>query len=95
MEFKGVKNGKCYTITVSAGKVRNVLVERVSAYEREFYRRGPSKVGLTRDEKIFEEAVKAFCKKSLLSWMELFDAIWDDKIYGQVLLQEIFEKNMK
>ena len=91
MEFKGVKNCKVYTITVYSGKVRNVLVETQNSYERKFYQRGPAKLGLTMDEEIFEKAVLAICQKNLVEWMGLYDAIWDDKVYGQDLLQKIFE----
>ena len=94
MEFTGVKNDKRYTITVKGGKVRSILVEVINSFERRFYQRGAANVGLIMDEKIFEEAVMAFCKKNLLSWMELFDAIWDDKFYGQDLMQKIFEKHL-
>ena len=38
-------------------------------------------------------AVMAICKKNLESWMALYDAIWDDKKYGQKLLQKVFEKH--
>ena len=93
MDFKGVKNGKMYTITVNGGKVRNILVEVQNSYERRFYQRGPAKVGLTMNEAVFEEAVMAVCKKNLVSWMGLYDAIWNDKIYGQEMQQKIFEKH--
>ena len=94
MEYKGVENGKTYTITVHGGKVKNILVEEEKKYYRRFYQRGPTNVGLTMDEKIFEEAVLAICKKNLVSWMDLFDAIWDDKTYGQELQQKIFERHL-
>ena len=95
MEFKGEKGQSVYTLTVNGGKVRSILVEVKNCYERKFYQRGPAKMGLIMNEKIFEEAVMAICKKNLISWMELFDAIWDDKIYGQELQQKIFEKHLK
>ena len=93
MEFKGVRKDKTYTITVNSGKVRNILVESPNKYHREFYQRGPASGGLIMNEAIFEEAVQAFCQKKIISWMELFDAVWDDKTYGQELIQKIFEKH--
>ena len=95
MEFKGEKNGKRYTITVQSGKVRSVLVETVNSYDRRYYQRGPAKAGLSMNEAIFEEATLAFCRNKIISWMDLFDAIHDDKIYGQELIQKIFEKHFK
>lgn len=93
MQYKGEKGEKEYTLTVQGGKVRNILVEVKNSYDRKFYQR-TAKVGLVMDEKIFEEAVLAICKKNLVSWMDLFDAIWDDKIYGQKLMQRIFENHL-
>ena len=94
MQYKGEKGETVYTLTVRSGKVRNILVEVKNSWDRKFYQRGPAKMGLSMDEKIFEEAVLAICKKNLVSWMDLFDAIWDDKIYGQELIQKIFEKHL-
>ena len=94
MEFSGEKGKRVYTITVQKGKVRSILVEVKNSYERKFYQRGPTQMGLSMDEKIFEDAVLAICQKNLISWMELFDAIWNDKLYGQKLQQKIFEKHL-
>lgn len=95
MQYKGEKGEKEYTLTVQGGKVRNILVEVKNSYDRKFYQRGTTKkMGLVMNEKIFEDAVLAICKKNLLSWMDLFDAIWNDKIYGQELIQRIFENHL-
>lgn len=94
MEFKGAKDGELYTITVVSGKVRSILVEKPNTWERKFYQRGPAKLGLTIDEKLFEKAVLAICQKNLVAWMGLYDALWNDKKYGQELQQEIFEKHL-
>ena len=93
MEFRGVRRCKVYTITVNAGKVQSILVESDNKYHREFYQRGPAMGGLIMNEVIFEDAVLAFCQKKIISWMDLFDAVWDDKNYGQELMQKIFEKH--
>ena len=93
MQYTGVNGEKDYTLTVQRGKVRSILVEVKSSYDRKFYQR-TAKMGLVMDEKIFEETVLAICKKNLVSWMDLFDAIWTDKIYGQELIQRIFEKHL-
>ena len=94
MEFKGEKGERVYTLYVEKGKVCSILVEIKNTWERKFYQRGPVKLGLAMDEKIFEEAVLAICKKSLFSWLYLLDAVWNDKIYGEDLLQKIFEKHL-
>ena len=91
MEFKGEKNKRIYTISVEAGKVQSILVEEPGKFDRAFHQRGLVKHGFTITEQIFEEAVMAICQKDLVSWMGLFDAIWDDKTYGQSLLQNIFK----
>jgi len=94
MKFEGVKGSKNYTITVINGKVRSILVEAPETYYRAFYQRKKVDVGLTIDEVIYEEAVLAICKKNLESWMELYDALWNDKKFGQKLQQKIFEKHL-
>lgn len=93
MKFEGVKGDKKYTLTVVSGKVRNIVIEVPKTYYRAFYQRRKAKLGLTMDESVYEEAVMAICKKNLESWMALYDAIWDDKKYGQKLLQKVFEKH--
>lgn len=95
MEFKGERHKRVYTLTVKGGKVRSILVEAPNSCERELYQRGPANTGRIMNENIFEEAVMAICKKDLISWIGLFDAIWDDKIYGQDLMQKVFKKHLK
>lgn len=94
MELKGVKNCKVYTINIKAGKVWSILVETQNSYERKFYQRGPVELGLVINDEIFEKAVLAIGQKNLVSWMELYDAIWADKTYGQEMIQKIFERHL-
>lgn len=94
MDFKGQKGQKIYTLTVKSGKVRSILVEEPNTFERKFYQRGPVNMGLIMNEKIFEDAVMVICGKNLVSWIELFDAVWNDKTYGNDLMQKIFEKHV-
>ena len=93
MELSRERYGKKYTMIFENRKLKAILVEGLTNYQRKCYQRGPVNGGLEINMEIFKETVLAICHNSLAMWTSLEVYVASDEEFGQTQLEDIFKEH--